>query len=447
MKSNGRYVAVKTLYDIEKKGAYSNLKLTNNFNKSELSPSDKSLATEILYGSIRWKKRLDYTIKKFSSIKLKNIDMWTLCTLRCAIYEIYFLDRVPDFATVNEAVEIIKSKEKSKRHSAFANALLRNLLRNKQEFYNINIQDKIQNMAVEYSQQEWFIKKLLKSFGPKKSKLILEMSNKSPKLTLRVNTLKTNKGDLVKSLEACGCTIYESKVEDAVKVKGLSSLEKTSLYIDGHFTVQDESSMLAPICLAPKASENVLDLCSAPGGKSTYMAQIMNNEGSITSCDVFEHKLKLINEAAERLSINIITTMVNDAAQLNEEFIGKFDKVLVDVPCSGLGIIRKKPEIRWNIKEEDIESLASLQEKILNNASKYLKKGGKIVYSTCTITEEENEDVINNFLKNNNDFMLEDISSYIPFNMDTARKGYVKLLPGEFDTDGFFIAKLSKKGE
>ncbi|KMT21453.1 16S rRNA (cytosine(967)-C(5))-methyltransferase RsmB [Clostridium cylindrosporum] len=443
MEDKARYVAVKTLFDIESKGAYSNLKLNYYFKKYELEPSDRGFSTEILYGTIRWKKRLDYIIKKFSKIKIKKISVWTLCCIRTAIYEIYFLDRVPDFATVNQAVEMTKVKEP--RDASFVNGILRTILRNRDEFYNIKIQNKIQKMAVEYSQEEWFVQKLIKDFGEKTAKNIMEKSNKTPMLTLRVNTLKTSREYLSDILIEKGCKVELGKVQDSIKVKGLSSLEKSEEFLNGLFTVQDESSMLAAICLSPNEGDKVIDLCSAPGGKSTYMAQIMKNIGEINSFDIHEHKLNLIKDSAERLGINIIKEKLFDSTIFNEEYLDYADKVLVDVPCSGLGIIRKKPEIRWNIKEEDIISLTKIQREILKNASKYVKPKGEIVYSTCTITKEENEDIIEDFLKENNNFEMVDISEFVPFNIDSAKKGYIKLLPGIYDTDGFFIAKLRRK--
>ncbi|MEG0642160.1 MAG: 16S rRNA (cytosine(967)-C(5))-methyltransferase RsmB [Clostridium sp.] len=445
MEDKARYVAVMTLYDIETRGAFSNIKLNYYFKKHDLEAADRGFATEILYGTIRWKKRIDYIIKKFSKVKMKNIPMWTLCTLRCSIYEIYFLDRVPDFATVNQAVDIIKIKDE--KEAPYVNGMLRNILRNKDEFYNIKIQDKIQRIAVEYSQQEWVVEKLICEFGEKKAKSIMEMSNKAPKLTLRVNTLKSSIESLENSLLEKGCKVERGTLKDALRVKGFSALEKSDEYTNGYCTVQDESSMLAAICLSPKPGEKVIDMCSAPGGKSTYMAQIMDNKGEIIAFDIYEKKLELIRDAATRLSIDIIKEKLSDGTILDNDYVEYADKVLVDVPCSGLGIIRKKPEIRWNITQDGIKELSQIQMKILNNAARYLKPNGEMVYSTCTITKEENEDIIQAFLKENSNFTLVDISDKVPFNIDSAQKGYIKLLQGDYDTDGFFIAKLRKKDD
>lgn len=443
MEDKARVVAVKTLCDIETKNAYSNLKLNYYFKKYDLDGTDRAFATEILYGTIRWKKRIDYLIKKFSKIKIKKMPVWTLCSIRIAIYEIYFLSKVPDFASVNQAVEIVKLKEE--KDVSFVNAILRNILRNKEEFYNIKIQNKIQRMSVEYSQQEWFVEKLIKDFGEKTAKIIMEKSNKSPKLNIRVNTLRTSRDKLKTLLESQGCNVEDGALKDSLKVKGLSSIEKNNEFINGDFSIQDESSMLACLCLDPKKGDKIIDICSAPGGKSTYMAELMDNSGEIKSFDIHEHKLKIIEEAANRLGITIIEAKLNDGTQLCNDYINYANKILVDVPCSGLGIIRKKPEIRWNMKEEDVVSLSKIQKSILENASKYVVENGELVYSTCTITKEENEDIIEEFLSKNNNFELVDISDIVPFNIETAKKGYVKLLPGVHDTDGFFIAKLRRK--
>ncbi len=443
MEDKARLVAVKTLFDIESKGSYSNLKLNYYFKNYDLEASDRGFATEILYGTIRWKKRIDYIIKKFSKTKLKKIPLWTLCCMRLAIYEIYFLTKVPDFASVNQYVDI--TKVKNEKDSSFVNALLRNILRNKQEFYNIKIQNKIQKLAVEYSQMEWFVEKLIKDFGEKTAINIMEKSNKAPKLTIRVNTLKTTKEELKSILLEKGCIVEDGAIKDSLKVKNLSFIEKDKHFLEGYFTIQDESSMLAALTLSPKEGDVVIDMCAAPGGKSTYLAEIMKNKGEVNSFDIHEHKLKLIKDLATRLGINIIKEQLVDSTILKEEYIDYANKVIVDVPCSGLGIIRKKPEIRWNIKQEDVNSLTNIQKQILYNASKYVKVNGEIVYSTCTITKEENENIISEFLSENKNFELVDISSIIPFNIETSKKGYVKLLPGVNDTDGFFIAKLIRK--
>lgn len=443
MEDKARYIAVKTLYSVEKRGAYSNLKLSYYFKKYDLDANDRGLATEILYGTIRWKKRLDYTIKKFSKTKIKKIPMWTLCCIRAAIYEIYFLDRVPDFATVNQAVEITKIKDE--KETSFVNGILRNILRNKKDFYNIKIQNKIQKMAVEYSQEEWFVEKMIKDFGEKKAKIIMEKSNKTPNLTLRVNTLKTTRENLKQELLNDNVIVSDGNIKDSLKVKKLSKIETNKLFSKGEFSIQDESSMLAVLCLDPKKGNKIIDMCAAPGGKSTYISELMDNKGEVIAFDIHEHKLKLIEESSKRLGIEIIKPILKDSTVLLDEYIKYADKVLVDAPCSGLGIIRKKPEIRWNIKEEDICSLTKIQKEVLNNASKYLKVDGELIYSTCTITKEENEDIIEDFLKENTNFELMNIENYIPFNIDTAKKGYIKLLPGVYDTDGFFIAKLIRK--
>lgn len=441
-----RLIAVKTLFDIEVKKAFSNIKLNHYFKEYNPEPVDRSFATEILYGTIRWKLKIDYMIQKFSKLDISKISPWVLCCIRTGVYQIFFMDKVPDFAAVNQAVELVKIKDK--KASSFVNGILRNILRNKDEFNIINVSNKIKKLSIEYSHPQWFVDKFTAIYGEEFVKALMSANNTPPELTIRVNTLKCQKAHLVKLLVSKGIECIDGRLDESLVLKGFSSIEKSEEFIKGLFTIQDESSMLAALVLDPKPNDRVIDLCSAPGGKATHMAQLMENKGQILSFDIHEHKLSLINKNAERLGIGIIKTRLKDSTVYVEEYKDYGDKVLVDAPCSGLGLIRKKPEIRWSVQPKDILELQKIQKEIISNASKYVKKDGILVYSTCTISREENEEVIKYFLKNNENFKLESICKYLPEgirNDDTCEKGYIKLFPNIHGLDGFFIAKLLRK--
>ncbi len=442
MEDKARYVAVKTLYDIDVNKSFSNIKLNEYFKKYNLEQLDRAFASEILYGTIRWKIKIDYLLQKFSKIKVSKISPWALSCLRTAIYQIYFMDRVPDFAAVNQAVEI--SKKQERKSSSFVNGILRNILRNKDEFENINEADENQRLSIEYSHPKWFVELLIKQYGKDFTIDLMKQNNIPPSLTIRVNTLKCKREDLKKLLIEKDVEVKDGSLDEALIVKGYGMMEKSKEFREGLFTIQDESSMLSAKVLDPKPGEKILDMCSAPGGKSTHMAQLMENKGEIISIDIYEHKIKLIKENAKKLGISIINTKIMDSAVFNNELVECADRVLVDAPCSGLGLIRKKPEIRWNVSYEDILALAKIQYNILKNASKYVKEKGTLVYSTCTITKKENEEIIKKFLEENKNFSMVDISKYIPDNYinETCKEGYIKLFPNMQHTDGFFIAKL-----
>jgi 16S rRNA (cytosine967-C5)-methyltransferase len=445
MEDKARFVAVSTLYDMEVKKSYSNIKLNEYFIKYDLNSLDRSFATEILYGTIRWKLKIDYLIQKNISTRIDEMSLWVLVCLRTAIYQIFIMDKVPEFAAVNEAVKLVKINEE--KAAAFVNGILRNILRNKEEFDNIGIKNKTKRLSIQYSHPEWFIRKFQALFGERFVIDLMNINNTPPELTARVNTLKISRAVLITELEKEGFSIQEGNLDESIILDGYSMIEKSKEFNSGYFIFQDESSMLVSKVLDPKPGDIVIDLCSAPGGKTTHLAGLMNNEGKILAFDIHKHKLELIRENAEKLGINIIKTFEGDATVFNESLYEYGDKVLIDAPCSGLGLIRKKPEIRWNITEGNILELKKLQIDILDNASKYLKKGGILVYSTCTISEEENEEIILEFLANNPNFKLEAINNYLPdkYKSDNGNKGFTKLFPNIHDCDGFFISRLRKE--
>lgn len=438
---NARDIAFKVLLDIEKNKNYSNMSINKHFKDSNLSNQDRGLATEIVYGVVENKYYIDYIIDKLSKIKTNKMEIYVKTLLRMGIYQILFLNSISDYAAVNETVNL--AKKKNPKISGFINGILRNVIRQKETIGKINVKDDIDYLSIKYSYDKWLIRNWMIHFGREFTEELLEANAERPSIYLRVNTLKTSRDELIEKLQEQGISASEVRgIEEAIKVENLKNIENNSLYKDGLFTVQDISSMLVGKVMNPKENSLVLDVCSAPGGKTTHIATLMKNTGKVVSRDIYDHKLKLIKSSCKRLGLENVQVEDFDGMKLDQESIGKFDYVLADVPCSGLGIIRRKPEIKYKSKAE-IKDLPVLQRKILENASKYVKVGGSLLYSTCTILDSENIEVINNFLKENDNFELVPIDE-VNVDLDNQEKGYLKIYPNIHGMDGFFIAKLKR---
>lgn len=436
-----REIALKVLCDIEDNNNYSNIAINKHFKNLEITNQDRGLATELIYGVVENKYYLDYIIDKLSKIKTQKLSTYVKILLRMGIYQIAFLDSISEYAAVNETVNLVKKYDN--RSSGFVNAILRNIIRNKEDVLDINIDSKIMYLSTKYSYSPWMIKDWIKNFGQEFTEDLLEANNEKPSIYLRTNTLKITRDELINKLEKSGIRSFKvSTVEEAIRVENLKNIENNDLFKDGLFTIQDISSMIVGKVIDPKHNSLVLDVCSAPGGKSTHLATLMNNTGKVIARDVFEHKLKLINSTVNRLGLTNVEVESFDASEIDNDSIDKFDYVLADVPCSGLGIIRRKPEIKYKAKAE-LKDLPSIQSKILDNASKYVKVGGILVYSTCTIQDVENINVINDFLKDNDNFKLVPIDE-INVDLDNQDKGYLKIYPNIHGMDGFFISKLRR---
>lgn len=445
-----RETALKILYDINEKGAYSNISLNKYLNNPELESIDRAFITDIVYGTLKWKYTIDYLIEKFSSIKIKKLSPWILNILRMGIYQLNYTDRIPVSAACNESVKLAV-KYGHTASSKYVNAVLRNIARSKDNLpYPDRSKDTAYYLSIRYSHPVWMVKDWLERFGEEFTEGLLKSNNDVAPFTVRVNDLKISKQELLDILEKDGFEVENGKyLDEALIISNPSAVQKMEAFAKGYFQVQDESSILVGKVLDPKPGETILDVCSAPGGKSTHIAQIMKNRGTVISRDIHEHKIKLIEQAKERLGLEIIKTEVYDAAVTDNKLEGKIDRVLVDAPCTGFGIIRRKPDIKWTRNLEDKAEIVALQEKILSTASKYVKNGGVLVYSTCTIEPEENEKAVEKFIGENKDFYLEDIANLLP---DTLRKescgrGYIQLYPNIDGIDGFFIARMRRRSK
>ena len=433
---NVRETVFQVLYEVEYKGAYSNITLKEMLKGFE--QRDKAFASRMVYGVISRKITLDYIIDFLSNIKLKKISKQVLLILRMGLYQILYMDKVPDNAAVNESVNLAKKHARSA--SGFVNGLLRSFIRSdKKVDYP---KDTAERLSVMYSMPVQRVTELINDYGIEEAEKILKSMLENPGMEIRVNTLKTTAHEFVKLLEKEGVHgEINSFCPDVINVSGLDTAN-SELYRNGYFTVQDAAAAMTGYVLEPKPGEYVIDMCAAQGGKTICIAEIMKNTGDIRAFDIHKHKIELIEKNAQRSGVDIINAECADAQVYNEKYAGAADKVLADVPCSGLGIARRKPEIKYYNGEYD--ELEKIQEDILENAAKYLKKGGTLVYSTCTVRKAENERQIEKFLKRHRDFRLEDISGYFPGNAD-GKVGYITLFPHIHETDGFFIAKLVRR--
>lgn len=446
MNKNPREIALKILNDVLENEAYSNISINRNIEKIKLD-LDKSLVREIVYGVLENKIYIDYVIRSFSKVRLKKISPIVMNILRIGIYQILFMDRVPDSAAVNESVKLSK-KHTHKGSQGFINGMLRNVVRNKE---NIKLpdenKDQVKYLSVKYSHPEWMIERWISEFGFDFTKDLVKANNKKASLNIRVNRLKIDRNTLIERLRNQGLKCEKTKyAKDGIIVINPVNITNTEEFKSGLFQIQDESSMLVAQIMNPKKGSLVIDVCSAPGGKTTHIAEIMKNEGKIIARDIYDHKLELIEENSNRLGIDIIEAQKFDALELDEGLLGKADYCLVDAPCSGLGLIRRKPDIKLRKEEKDIKDISKLQYEILNTASKYLKQGGILIYSTCTIEKDENINLVNKFLKENSDFELVDFKDLLDSsNCLVKNKGYLALFPNINHTDGFFISKIIKK--
>lgn len=441
-----RDAAVKTVYRVLRGGGYSNIAVKQELDEGSLGRLDKALVTEIVNGTLRNLTRIDWIKSQF--VKKNNIDPWTEDILRCGIYQIIFLDRVPDSAVCNESAELARSHG-HEGTVKFVNGVLRNVSRNKDKLvYPDRNKEYIKYLSVFYSHPEWMVRKWVKDYGRDFTEALLQANNEVPPFTIRCNSLKHGRQELMHILAEEGIECSEGRLNpEAISIRGTSSIEGKDSFRKGYYQVQDESSMLVAHIADPRPGEAVLDMCSAPGGKTTHMAELMENKGEIVARDIHSHKLKLVEENCGRLGISIVRTERYNAMELDESALEHFDRVLLDAPCSGLGVIRRKPDLRWKKEPDNFRELSALQKEMLELASKYVKPGGFLIYSTCTINKTENLMVVRDFLSGNTKFHLVSLEGLIPYSLmsEQAREGYLELFPNTHGTDGFFIAKLGKR--
>ncbi len=441
--ANVRNIAYHVLYRVLYEDAYSAIALNNAVHKEVLSGVDVSFLSALVYGVLERKLTLEYIIRQYSSIRIKKIEKGTLIVLYLGMYQLIYMDKVPDSAAVNESVKLCKQL-KLYKSAGFVNAVLRNFVRADKAYRLPDRHNIVKYCSVVYSCPESMVEELIANYGEDLTERALQGILGRPPVTVRVNTLKTDKATLTKALTAQGVIVNEIPfLENSLHLSATGSLEKIPEFQQGHFFVEDAASQLCAELLDAQPGETIADVCAAPGGKSLYSAILMENRGEIHAYDIHEHKIKLMKQNADRLGISILRPEIRDAS-LDRE-LPECDRILCDVPCSGWGILRRKPEIRYKT-DTNIDILPNLQYSILCMSAENLPLDGVLVYSTCTLRQAENHDIIRRFLAEHPDFIGEPIK--LPDGIDhlIEEEPYcLTLLPGVYDTDGFFIAKLRRR--
>lgn len=431
---NTRKIAFDSLLKIEKDKAFSNLTLDSFLSKTKLDARDRSFVSALFYGVIEKKLTLDYNLSLYLDKPLKKLKPELLILLRLGAYQILFMDKVPTSAAVNESVRL------AKKIFSFASGLVNAVLR-KIDLNGLCLPDEddiAEYFSIKYSCEKWICEKWINEYGKNDTRAILESAVGSPDIYIRVNTVKTSADRLIDILTNEGVCCEKTYLENALKVSlNGNDIEKLSAYKKGYFHVQDLASQICLKALDARKGERIFDLCSAPGGKAYTCAEYMENSGEVLCFDKYQKRVDLINSGALRLNLDVIKAEVSDALVYREE-LGYADRVLCDVPCSGLGIIRKKPEIKYKAKEE-LSGLPEIQYEILTNGAKYVKKGGRLVYSTCTLSKDENENVCIRFLNEHSDF------KFVRALTDISDSDFITLMPHKNGSDGFFIACFERK--
>ena len=437
-----RGTAVKILNRIERSDAYLDKLLDAELRSDDMNELDKGLMNEIVTGVIRWKMKLDWVLTGFFHGNFTKAETNIKNALRVALYQIQFLDRVPHSAAVNEAVEFTKSMRGQKAADQ-VNAILRNIIRNIENIrYPDPEEDKLRNLAVIESHPVWMAKRWVERYGYGEAKQIMEANNAIPDLALRVNRVKVDFNYFLSLLEKNQLQYTRSKYLDYfVRVQHMAGIGSSELFQQGYFSVQDESAGIPVLLLDPQPGEKVIDLCSAPGGKTTFIGELMKNSGEIIAVDRYETRLQLVKNACARLGITNVRLIADDGATFENP---PADKVLVDAPCSGLGVLSKKPDAKWQRDADDIPKLVQLQKSLMGNAAKLVKVGGILVYSTCTIEPDENMDLIKDFLIQHPEFSIESANTIVHQDL-VGKLGQVETFRHKHGIDGSFSIRLRKK--
>lgn len=438
-----RELALNTIIDIIENKSYNNLILKKLFKENEMSIKDRAFITEIVNGTLRNIIFIDYIIDKFSKTKTTKMKSIILNILRVSVYQIKFMDKVPVSAVCNEAVDIIK-KGKYKGLSGFVNGVLRNIAREIDKINLTEIKDPVDFLAIRYSYQKWTIIKLLEQMDYERLKKICEINSLPPDICICINTNKTTQEKIKKSLQQEGIETKDAELSPkALYISKTKNIAKSQSFKKGEFHVMGENSMIAIDALNIEKGDTVIDVCASPGGKSFYASYIMEDTGNVMARDLYPHKQQIMQNSIKRLGLKNVDIQIKDATINYDEDEEIADKLILDVPCSGFGIIRKKPDIKYTKTEQDIKELVKIQRDILIASHKYVKRGGVLLYSTCTLFDEENIDNVLWFCQNF-EFELMPIELNLPEYIDTMKKGYINIMPDTFGTDGFFIAKLKR---
>ena len=435
---SARETALCALIACRKDGAWSNSVLKEYAQRDGLDSREAALAARLCYGVLQNRGKLDFYLKQLLRGKLKDLHPAVRDILHLGLYQLYEMDKIPASAAVNESVCLAKKYCKKIPNAApLVNGVLRNAVR------TLGTLQKPTSYADLYSHPQKLVDILKESVGKERLQRMLQANNEAVPTVVQVNTLRTDTNTLCRLLEQEGVSCQKHPwLPDCLILSGTGSMELLETFRKGLFYVQDAAARLSVLCARLKPGMHVLDCCAAPGGKSFAAALEMSGSGQITSCDIHPHKITLIQNGIQRLGLSNVEATLQDAAETCPDWIGKMDAVIADVPCSGYGIIRKKPDIRYKDPDTMLQ-LPQLQRQILGTQARYVKPGGVLLYSTCTVLQRENEDVVATFLQENNDFYLEKLE--LPVVFPAENPGYLTLVPGEYDTDGFFICRLRRK--
>lgn len=448
-KRSPRAICLEILRLLDQTDRHPDLLLSDSFKRyRHLTSLDRAFLTELTYGILRWRERLDWIIRHLSTIPFEKLEPETLNLLRLGLYQIDFLTRTPVSAAVNESVELAK-RNRGTAGGGFVNAVLRTYLRKRSEIsYPEIAKDPGLHISIIHSHPLWLVRRWIEEMGIEETLKICEFNNRMAPLTLRTNSLKVSREELINRFKGKGLNPIPTEYSpDGIRLKDPPPVSELPFFNEGLYLIQDEASQLVGCLLDPKPGEKVLDGCASPGGKTTHIAQRMRNQGEVYAVDLTKDKLIPVEEMSRRFGIKIIKTLKGDATKPLLPLRGlKFDRVLADVPCTGFGTLRRNPDLKWRRGEAEIARLSDLQLAILSNLSGYVREGGILVYSTCTVFREENEKVVEDFLKNHREFQLESISERWPKKWSPLMTdGYLKTFPPKDEMDGFFAARLFRK--
>jgi 16S rRNA (cytosine967-C5)-methyltransferase len=456
-KRSARELVLDVLTRVEQDGSYSNLLLGRSLDDGTLERADAALATELVYGTIQRLNTIDYFLERWVRKGIQSLQPWVRCLLRLSFYQLHYLQRIPDHAAVNEAVTIARKRG----HAGIAglvNAVLRSAIRQRADLIVPENLPAARRISLAHSHPEWLVERWIRQYGEATTEAMCAANNMPPHSSARANTLRHSREALLAELTTAGIAATASELSPAgIVLSEGGNWAQTDAYARGDLSIQDESSMLVAEIVNPQPGMRVLDCCAAPGGKTGHLAEKMLDRGELWACDLHAHKVKLIEQQAKRLQLTCIHTIAGDARELIERFAAEsFDSVLLDAPCTGLGVIRRKPDIKWAKQPEDIAAISQVQRELLSRIASLVKPGGTLVYSTCTIDAEENQQVIAGFLAEHPDFapdLVEPTPEHqppaanlpAPLRQSLQTNGMVQILPHEYGSDGFFIAKLRKR--
>lgn len=438
---SARECAMLTLAACERQGAWSDGYLKKTLREQHLDRRDAALASRLCYGVLQNRLLLDWHLSRFCKTRLDGLELKVLCNLRVAVYQILFLDKVPASAAVNEAVELTKKHCRNPRAAGMVNGILRAMLR-QPEFPVPDEGDKEKTLSIQYSHPLWLVREFAELLGLEDAEALLAANNEQPPTAVQVNLLRAVPEELSQELRGAGAEVQSHPwLPGCLYLKGAGDLERLTAFQEGKFYVQDPAARLAVTAAGVRPGQRVLDCCAAPGGKSFAAAMDMENRGEVISCDIHPHKIRLLEVGRERLGLSIVYPCLQSAAETRQDWVDGFDTVITDVPCSGLGIIRKKPDIRYKAPRA-LDGLPRVQREILDNCARYVRPGGVLLYSTCTLRPRENGDVVEGFLSAHPQFTLE------PFVLPQwgEQPGQITFWPHIHGTDGFFVARLRRKG-